>query len=337
MLQKRLKALGLTLAISFLGAGAALAQADVGGAANPASGSDMSSRLSQSIAVGDQLSAPTRDVVPSRLPDARRERERFRDLTRARRDGGIDGPDFTALAQTAIAASGVRCDVVEAANPGVTPEQESIYEVACATGPGYIVVASRSPRSFSCLEIEGRAAETRALYVEADVGQLCLLPANQNGAEIIGGWAREAGVACTVDEAIDIGRNAAGNVVYEVGCRGEDGYWLEKVGNRWNLTECLEVVSVGETCRFTTPLEQADGFRARLAGTDAAGCDVAQVRLIGSNPNGRYYETRCSAANEGYIVLVNEGVAQQVYPCASARRIAGGCALTQVTAPTSSS
>lgn len=337
MSPKSLAALGLALALSVLGAGGAHAQANVGGASNPASGADMSSDLAQTIAVGDELTAPSRDVTPSRLPEARRERERFREVTQARRAGGIAGPDYTVLAQAAITASGVRCDVTEAANPGVTPQQESIYEVACATGPGYIVVASRSPRSFNCLEVEGRAAETRALYVEADVGQVCLLPANQNGVQVIGAWAREAGVACTVDEAIDIGKNDAGNVVYEIGCAGEDGYWLEKVGHRWNPVECLEVTSVREVCRFTTPREQADGFKSRLAGTEAAGCDVAQVRLVGANPNGRYYEAKCAAANEGYIVRVNEGVAQQVYPCASAQRIAGGCALTRVPAAASAS
>jgi len=332
MLAKSLAGLGLALALSVFGAGAAQAQADVGGATGVTSGADMGSKLAQTNAVGDELSAPSRDVTPSRLPDAVRERERFREVTQAQRAGGLRGPDYTALAQAAVTASGVRCDVTEATSPGVTPQQESIYEVACATGPGYIVVASRTPRSFNCLEVEGRAAETRALYVEADVGQTCLLPANQNGVELIGAWAREAGVACTVDEAIDIGKNTAGNVVYEVGCAGADGYWLEKAGNRWNLVECLEVVSIGDVCRFTSPQEQAAQFKSRLAGTEAAGCDVTQVRLVGLNPDGRYYEAKCSAADEGYMVLVNEGVARQVYPCASARRIAGGCALTRAPA-----
>lgn len=325
-------ALGLTFALSLFTAGAAHAQ---GGPGQPITGGGLPrDTLSQSIAVMDELTAPTRDVAPSRLPDAVRERERFRDILRAQRAGGRAGPDYTEQAQEAVRAAGVDCAVVEAVNPGVTPEQESIYEVACATGPGYIVVAAQRPRTFNCLEVEGRAAETRALYVEADVGQVCELPANQNGVQLIGAWAREAGVSCLVDQAIDIGRNAAGNIVYEVGCAGQDGYWLEKVGGSWNPVECLEVASVGDTCRFTTVEEQAQGFGARLAGTDAAGCDVAEVRLIGLNPNGRYYETRCAAADEGYIVRVSGGVPDQVVPCANARRIAGGCRLTRSAATT---
>lgn len=328
MFTKTLAAVGSAVALTVLGAGSVAAQ-------GVTSGSDMAPKLSQSVAAGDELSVPTRDVTPSRLPSELRERQRFSEVAQAGRRGGARGPDYTALAQAAVTASGVACDVTEAVNPGVTPEQESIYEVACASGPGYIVVSARTPRSYSCLEVEGRAAATRVRYIEADVGQQCMLPANQNGVAIISEWARDAGVSCRIDEAIDIGKNDQGNVVYEVGCAGADGYWLERVGNRWTLLDCLELTSFGETCRFTTPREQAEGFAAKLAGTEAAGCDVAQVRLIGTNPNGRFYEARCAADGEGYIARVsNEGATQQVYPCATAQRIAGGCTLTRGPAPT---
>jgi len=153
--------------------------------------------------------------------------------------------------------------------------------------------------------------------------------AAQNDLAMIAGWARSQGVTCTVDEAIAIGMSDDNNAVYEIGCAGADGYWLEKVGAGWKLQDCLEVASVGGTCRFTTAQEQAEGFKGKLAGTDAAACDVAQVRLIGQNANGRFYEAKCSAEGQGYIArLNNEGVTQQVYPCANAQRIAGGCTLT---------
>ena len=94
-----------------------------------------------------------------------------------------------------------------------------------------------------------------------------------------------------------------------------DGYWLEKVGTGWKLQDCLQISSVGGTCRFTTGQEQADGFEPKLAGTDAAACDVTQVRLMGQNANGRFYEAKCAAEGEGYIARINtEGVTQQIYP-----------------------
>ncbi|HZV85750.1 MAG TPA: hypothetical protein VFF48_12260 [Brevundimonas sp.] len=237
--------------------------------------------------------------------------------------------ELKAAAQVQATAAGLECQVTEAASLGVTAEQARTFEAACASGPGYILVASTPPQTFNCLELAGSAATARALDPAADVGQQCVLPANQNGLAVIGEWARSQGVACTVDEAIAIGKSDDNNVVYEIGCAGADGYWLEKVGTGWKLQDCLQVASVGGTCRFTTGQEQAEGFRAKLAGTEAAACDIAQVRLMGQNANGRFYEAKCSAEGQGYIArLNNEGVTQQIYPCATAQRIGGGCTLT---------
>ena len=245
--------------------------------------------------------------------------------------------EIKAAAQLQATAAGLTCQVTEAANPGVNAEQQKIYEAACATGPGYVLIASTPPQSFDCLELAGTAFTARLRDPAADVGQQCILPANQNGLALIGGWARDAGVSCTIDQAVAIGKSDENNIVYEVGCAGTDGYWLEKVATGWKLQDCLQISSVGGTCRFTTAQEQADGFEPKLAGTDASACDVAEVRLMGTNANGRFYEAKCAATGEGYIARVNnEGVTQQIYPCATAQRIGGGCTLTPAPAAATS-
>jgi hypothetical protein len=234
-----------------------------------------------------------------------------------------------AEAQSLLTASGSTCQVTEAVQPGATAEQQKIYEAACSQGPGYILVASTPPQVVDCIELAGTAATARLRDPAADVGQQCVLPANQNGLAVIGGWAREAGVRCTIDEAVAIGRSTAQNIIYEVGCAGADGYWLERTGTGWDLKDCLEVTSTNGTCRFTTAQETADTFETKLAGTDAAACDVTRVRLMGQNPNGRFFEAKCAAEGEGYIARLNpEGVTQQIYPCATAQTIGGGCTLT---------
>ena len=271
-------------------------------------------------------------VQPGRVADGARERSNQRNQ-RAQRPAAPAAaatPEaLQAAAQAQATAAGLTCQVTEAVNPGVTAEQMKIYEAACASGPGYILIASTPPQSFDCLELAGTAYTARLRDPAADVGQQCVLPANQNGLAVIGGWAREAGVACTVDEAVAIGKSAENNIVYEVGCAGVDGYWLEKTAAGWTLQDCLQVASVDGTCRFTTAQEQADGFEPKLAGTEASACDVAQVRLMGQNANGRFYEAKCAAEGEGYIARINnEGATQQIYPCATAQRIGGGCTLT---------
>lgn len=237
--------------------------------------------------------------------------------------------EIRAAAQLLATASGLTCQVTDAANPGVTAEQIKTYEAVCATGPGYVLIASAPPQSYDCLELAGTAFTARLRDPAADVGQQCILPANQNGLALIGGWARDAGVSCPIDQAVAIGKSDENNIVYEVGCSGVDGYWLEKIATGWKLQDCLQVTSVGGTCRFTTEQEQADGFEAKLAGTEASGCDVAKVRLMGTNANGRFYEAKCAAEGEGFIARINnEGATQQVYPCATAQRIGGGCTFT---------
>lgn len=271
-------------------------------------------------------------VQPGRLGDGAQQRSNQRNDRQQRPAApaaAATPEELKAAAQAQATAAGLTCQVTEAVNPGVTAEQVKIYEAACASGPGYILIASTPPQTFDCLELAGTAYTARLRDPAADVGQQCVLPANQNALTVIGGWAREAGVSCTVDEAVAIGKSAENNIVYEVGCAGVDGYWLENTAAGWKLQDCLQVVSVSGTCRFTTPQEQADGFKSKLVGTEAAGCDVAQVRLMGQNANGRFYEAKCAAEGEGYIARVTTaGVTEQIYPCATAQRIGGGCTLT---------
>ncbi len=273
-------------------------------------------------APGEDANAATRTPAPRREHNTR--------MSRRNQPPAAPSPQQVAAdAQAVATAAGLTCQVTEASNPGATAEQAKIYEAACANGPGYILIASTPPQSFDCLELAGTAYTARLRDPAADVGQQCVLPANQNGLAVIGGWARDAGVACTIDEAIAVGKSDRNNIVYEVGCAGVDGYWLEKVETGWKLQDCLQITSVGGTCRFTTAREQADSFEPKLAGTEASACDVSQVRLMGQNANGRFYEAKCAAEGEGYIARVNaEGVTQQIYPCATAQLIGGGCTLT---------
>ena len=252
---------------------------------------------------------------------------------RQARQGPTQTPEqVRAATQAQLTAANVSCTLTDAANPGLIGESQ-VYEAVCADAEGYILIASTPPQAFSCIELAGTAAIARSRDAAADVGQQCVLPANQNGLAIIGGWARSAGAACTIDEAQAIGKSDANNMVYEVGCAGADGYWLEKTATGWDLKDCLQIGLQGGSCRFTTAAEQAQGFQAKLAGTDASDCAVTQVRMMGQNANGRFYEAKCSAEGQGYIARVsNEGVTQQVYACATAQRIGGGCTLTVVPA-----
>jgi hypothetical protein len=251
-----------------------------------------------------------------------------------RREPAAPTPEQNLTAARAMLSTlGKSCQATEASYLGQDAQRQKLYEVACSDGPGYLLLGSTPPTSMDCFELAGAAASTRARDPEAPVGQQCALPANDNALAVIGGWAREAGATCTIDEVLAVGRTATGQTIYEIGCANDNGYRLERADTGWKLQDCMELASANVACQFTTPAEQIAGFRSKLANTDAAGCDIQELRLMGHNANGRFYEAKC-AVGDGYIARVDTaGVTQQVYACDTeqARVIGGGCTLTPAT------
>ena len=236
-----------------------------------------------------------------------------------------------AAAQALATATSTPCQVTSAELRGVTPAQEKLYEAVCATGPGFVFISSTPPVAADCILLAGQAEIERARDPAADVGTQCVNPVNLDVLRVVSAYAVEAGVACTPDQGSSIGRSSAGNLIYEVGCNGTDGYWLERLPTGWKKTECLEVVGQNGKCRFSTTAEQVATLKGRFAGNaEAAACDPTEARYMGANANGSFYEAKC-ADGKGFIVRFDTAYAvQQVYPCETAQRIGGGCRLTVV-------
>lgn len=273
-------------------------------------------------------------TVPSETPSSgrlSRGRAAQDNQRQQRRQAGPTPEQNKAAAQTALTAAGINCQVTEANLLGVTAEQTSMYEAACATGPGFMVVNSTPPQTFNCLELASQAEANRARDPAAEVGQQCALPANQNAVAVTAAYARDAGIDCTVDQGGVIGR-LEGNIVYEVGCAGADGYQIEQKSTGWSKSPCWLRAVDGATCRYSTPEEGRAGWKAVLSGTEASACDVQQARKVGADAQGLVvYEVKC-APDAGYFVRVNRETftAALVHPCASAAHIGGGCTLSTV-------
>lgn len=278
-------------------------------------------------------------VLPGRMSDGARERRSRRDREQ---QGQEQAPAATpeeikATAQTLLTTAGIGCQVSEATLLGTTAELQSTYEATCASGPGYLVVASTPPQTFNCLELAGQAETNRLRDPAADVGQQCTMAANQNPVPVVAAYAREAGIDCTVDQGAAIGR-LEGNLVYEVGCTDADGYQIEQASAGWVKTPCWARALEGSTCRYTTPAENLKAWTSVLAGTEAAACGVEQARKVGTDAQGlQVYEVKCGGG-EGYFARVGETfAAQRVHTCAVAVNIAGGCTLTTVAPPAATS
>src|SRR5690606_2812003 len=90
------------------------------------------------------------------------------------------GPEAIAAAQTALTGIGVNCQVSQANSLGLSADKAAIMEVACATGPGYLLVTSTPPTAANCLAMAESARRTQAEDPKADPGLLCTMPENDN-------------------------------------------------------------------------------------------------------------------------------------------------------------
>ena len=272
-------------------------------------------------ATAGDIQAPTQTVTPTRAP---------RNQNRERPVAPPTPEENIAAAQAIAAVAVASCQVNMANYLGNTADGARSYEASCATGPGYILIGSTPPQAVDCVLLAGQAEIDRARDPLADLGTQCVIPQNADVVRVISAYATEAGIACAVDQAASIGKSTEGNLIYEVGCNGVDGYWIEKIATGWKATECAIVTTQNATCRYTTAAEAVATLKGRLTGSEAAACDATQGRYMGANANGAFWEAKCAAGN-GVIVRFNpEYAVQQVYPCETAQRIGGGCRLTIV-------
>jgi hypothetical protein len=253
-------------------------------------------------------------------------------LNRLRRRNGVvsnveSGPQLYENAQSAANRASLSCKVHDATLRGLNAEGVSVYEVACIEGGGYIISNTSPPQAADCVAIAGRATRAQAQDPNAAPGPVCTMPENQNIVGIVAAYAKAAGVDCSVDEGAWVGESTTGNAVYEVGCAGTGGYWVERVAGHWTATDCVKVMAQNASCGFTTPQERAFAVKTWLAASSASGCDVVDARYMGENANGAFYEAKCTTGG-GYVARVDQARAvQQVYPCAEATGIGGGCRL----------
>lgn len=262
------------------------------------------------------------------LTNRTQERPPANERDRRRRPAAPSPEAIRQQAQAAATAAGLTCNATEAAALGVTTDTgTAIFEVACDSGPGYIVVTSTPAQTYDCVALAGAAEQARATDPNANVGQQCTLPVNQDTLRVIRQYAAAAGVPCVPDQGSAIAVNR-----YEVGCTGQDGYWVEhRPDNSWSKAPCWDLATENHICRFSDEGERRGAWRSILASTSASPCDVQHYRRVGRDAQGLIlYELKCGAGN-GYFVRMDANMqAQRVHTCEEAANIGGGCTLTRM-------
>lgn len=232
-------------------------------------------------------------------------------------------------AKAAASASGLSCKVTEATLRGITHDNNDLWEVACETGPGYLITSPGKTEPLDCVVLSGQAAQAKANGIEAPPSGACILKGNMNTVGIFAGYAQAAGVPCTVDGGTMLNPNA-----YEIGCANADGYIIERAANNaWTKAPCWRLAASEDgACHLSTAAESNSAWKDILSGTDAASCSVEKSRQVGIDSQKLIiYEVKC-AANTGYLARVNAaGKAERIHACSdpATAGVGGGCILTK--------
>ena len=245
-----------------------------------------------------------------------------------RRGRKLNSGQVMNAAKAAATASGLSCNVTEAALRGVTPDKNDLWEVACQNGPGYMITSPGKSTPYDCVALETNAAQAKAAGVELPPNSTCGLKSNQTTTATYASYATAAGVPCTVDAGATLGVDA-----YEIGCTNVDGYVIQRKDTAWSKVPCWRMAaSTDGSCKLSTAVESNAAWKDVLAGTDAASCNVEKTRQVGIDGQKLViYEVKC-AGNTGYLARVNaSGKAEKLHACAdpATAGIGGGCTLTK--------
>lgn len=291
----------------------------------PADLGQVSTNAGVSNSSGVNIASPNQMGIvatsPSRMSASRREMNAGRTNPRAVADLPDDPAIILEEAQIQADRADAVCDVTEAAVVGAARENMPIFEAVCSQGTGYIIVSGAYPQAVDCALLADGTGDRRRDRDMVVINE-CRLPGNQMTLARISTYARSAGVDCDIADGAQIGRTNSG-AVFEVGCRSGEGYWVRQSDNAWSRENCLKVIALNDTCRFTTAEQRARALDARLRGTEAAGCNVSAIGYVGQAGSDEYYEVRC-AAGQGFVLRVGPSErVDQALSCAQAEALLG--------------
>ncbi len=231
-----------------------------------------------------------------------------------------------------VAASNVKsCQVTDSAFRGAGSQKGAdgktvkvtLYEVACRTGPGYLVIAQEGvakPQMSNCI-------------IAAGGGTKCVLPQNADTGAALAGYVRETGRTCDISGQRYVGSGSSGMTYYEVGCRGAAGFLMAvneaaPAGAKPDVTDCLQLQGTAQACQLTTR-EQSLAVYQPLVARAGKTCQVSDVRTIGADRNnGDLFTEIACGSTPGFILVQTAGGAfKSAVDCGKAESL-GGCKMT---------
>ncbi len=246
----------------------------------------------------------------------------------ARKQGMAEAP-------AAAQAQGLNCQVTDARFVAKQEDRKAkssttFYEIDCATGPGFVVIAATGAGKsmvMTCVE-----ANTPTDGKPPNLP--CILPGNADPKADLAPLLTKAGIQCTPTAARGIGQSPT-NSFLEVSCQEGAGYVLV-TSAPLDVTKPVEAQNCLNYDEAQTNVKCTLGDRtARLAVIDRYvaesknNCVIKERRYVGATKdNANYFETSCNDG-KGYLYKIDaKGALSQTWDCAKALGILGGCVLT---------
>jgi hypothetical protein len=229
-----------------------------------------------------------------------------------------------------MARSGRACAVEMGRYLGSTTDQ-TVYEVACSGGDGYILEATKAPG--------GAATAIPCLAFGAGSNLQCALSTPEQQDRVLASLIAASDKPCKAENRRYLGADAAHNDVFEVACSGGKGYMLQvdTAGKLVAATDCLQAADIGGGCRLTDVRQAeiapngpysdlAKATYTELAKSAGFDCAVSKYADFPPRPNGaEVVELACSNRPDGGVGLFPTTGRPEVWDCIRAQAKGYGC------------
>ena len=226
-----------------------------------------------------------------------------------------------------VAKSGAPCQLTNARGIGETKTQ-TLIEVACQGGSGYILIgsapldASKPVEAQNCLAFDDQAGAIK-----------CQLSDRATRLAVVDRLSQAANNGCVVKDRRFIGTAQSGGDFYEASCQDGKGY-IYKAGPGGALAQswtCAQAQNVLGGCTLTDA-RQASADQAalytKMAHAAGSNCDVDHYALYGMRGSDEVVELVCKSG-EGAIGIFPATGTGTVYDCAHAVLVGVGCKLSK--------
>jgi hypothetical protein len=234
-----------------------------------------------------------------------------------------------AVVDKLVAASGKSCAIKDDGRRyiGATQSGQTLYEVACSDGKGYILeqAATGAPTAVDCAQADALA------------GGCKLTDAREAKTEQAGLYtqlSKKAGYNCDVSGYAVLPSQAIAPTteVVEIKCsnRPDGAIAMFPPSGAGTVYDCAHSEIVGYRCSLTKPAAAYASLTKDLQTLGKTSCTVSDARTVGVTADKHaYVEVGCSDGLQGYMIEFTQAplTPKSTIVCNEAKGIAGGCTL----------